>query len=113
MIAFFVHLALSAALLFVVGRMISGIEVEDGSAAIFGAIMLGVSNAIVRPILLTLTLPITLLTLGLFVFVVNALMLMLASAFVDGFEVKGFGAALKGTLALGLLNFLIGMFFGG
>ena len=113
MIAFFVHLALSAALLFVVGRMISGIEVEDGSAAIFGAIMLGVANAIVRPILLTLTLPITLLTLGLFVFVVNALMLMLASAFVDGFEVKGFGAALKGTLALGLLNFLIGMFFGG
>jgi len=110
-IAFLLHLVLSAVLLFVVGRMVSGIEVEDGASAIFGALMLGVANAVIRPILLTLTFPITLVTLGLFVFVVNALMLMLAAAFVDGFEVKGFGAAIKGVLALGLLNFLIGIFF--
>ncbi len=112
-IQFAVHLLLSAVLLFIVGRVVSGIEVEDGAAALFGAGMLGLANAFVRPILLTLTFPITFITLGLFVIVVNALMLMLAAAFVDGFEVKGFGAALKGTLALALLNFLIGMFFGG
>ncbi len=112
MIQFAVHLLLSAVLLFIVGRVVSGIEVEDGAAALFGAGMLGLANAVVRPILLTLTFPITLITLGLFVFVVNALMLMLAAAFVDGFEVRGFGAALKGTVALALLNFVIGMFFG-
>ena len=113
MIEFAVHLLVTAALLFVVGRMVSGIEVEDGSAALFGAVMLGVANAVVRPILLTLTLPITLVTFGLFIFVVNGVMLMLAAAFVDGFEVKGFWPGIKGALALGLLNFLIGMFFGG
>ena len=112
-IQFVVHLLLSAALLFVVGRMVSGIEVEDGSAALFGAGMLGLANAFVRPILLALTFPITFITLGLFVIVVNALMLMLAASFVDGFAVKGVGAALKGTLALALLNFAIGMFVGG
>jgi len=111
-IQFAVHLLLSAALLFIVGRVVSGIEVKNGAAALFGAGMLGLANAVVRPILLTLTFPITFITLGLFVFVVNALMLMLAAAFVDGFEVKGLGAAIKGTLALGLLNFLIGLFFG-
>lgn len=112
MIQFAVHLLLSAVLLFIVGRVVSGIEVEDGAAALFGAGMLGLANAFVKPILLTLAFPITFITLGLFVIVVNALMLMLAAAFVDGFEVKGFGAALKGTLALALLNFVIGMFFG-
>lgn len=111
-IQFAVHLLLSAVLLFIVGRVVSGIEVEDGAAALFGAGMLGLANAVVRPILLTLTFPITLITFGLFVIVVNAFMLMLAAAFVDGFEVNGFGAALKGTLALALLNFVIGMFFG-
>ncbi len=111
-IEFAVHLLVTAALLYVVGRMVSGIEVEDGSAALFGAVMLGVANAFVRPILLTMTFPITFVTFGLFVFVVTGVMLMLAAAFVDGFEVKGFWAAIKGALALGLLNFLIAIFFG-
>ena len=112
MIEFALHLLLTAGLLFVVGKMVSCIEVEDGMAAILGAVMLGVANAVVRPLLLKLTLPITLVTFGLFIFVVNALMLWLAAAFVDGFEVKGFGSAFKGALALGLLNFLIALFFG-
>ena len=113
MIEFAVHLLVTAALLYVVGRMVTGIEVEDGSAALFGAIMLGVANAVVRPILVMLTFPITAVTFGLFIFVVNGVMLMLAAAFVDGFEVKSFWAGIKGAVALGLLNFLIGMFFGG
>jgi len=109
---FLIHIVVSAALLFFVGRLVDGIEVRDGKAAIFGALMLGLANGLVRPILLALTLPITFLTLGLFVLVVNALMLMLAAAFVDGFEVEGFWAALWGSLALGVMNFLVGMFFG-
>ncbi len=109
---FIVHTLVSAALLYVVGRLVSGIEVRDGKAAVFGALGLGLANGLVRPILIKLTLPITVITLGLFVFVVNALMIMLAAAFVDGFEVDDFPSALWAALALGLMNFLVGMFFG-
>ncbi len=109
---FIVHTLVSAVLLYVVGRLVSGIEVRDGKAAVFGALGLGLANAFVRPILIKLTLPITVITLGLFVFVVNALMIMLAAAFVDGFEVDDFPSALWAALALSLMNFLVGMFFG-
>ena len=107
-----IHILVSAALLFVIGRLVGGIEVRDGKAALFGAVALGLANAFVRPLLVTLTMPITIVTLGLFIFVVNALMLMLAAAFVDGFEVKGFGSALWGAVVLGLMNALVGMMFG-
>jgi len=108
---FLVHILVSAALLFVLGRLVSGIEVRDGKAALFGALVLGVANALVRPLLVLITLPITILTLGLFIFVVNALMLMLAAALVDGFEVRGFKAALWGSVVLGLMNILVGVVF--
>jgi putative membrane protein len=108
---FLVHILVSAALLFVLGRLVSGIEVRDGKAALFGALVLGVANALVRPLLVLITLPITIVTLGLFIFVVNALMLMLAAALVDGFEVKGFKSALWGSVVLGLMNILVGMIF--
>lgn len=108
-----IHILVSAALLFVLGHLVSGIRVRDGKAALFGAIALGLANVFVRPLLVALTLPITIVTLGLFILVVNALMLMLAAAFVDGFEVRGFGSAFWGSLLLGVMNFLVGMLFGG
>jgi putative membrane protein len=104
-----VHILVTAALLFILGRMVDGIEVRDGRAAVVGAIMLGLANAFVRPILLVLTLPATILTLGLFLLVVNALMLMLAAAIVDGFEIEGFGAALWGSVGLAVLHFIVGV----
>ncbi len=109
---FIVHTLVSAALLYVVGRLVDGVEVRDGKAAVFGALGLGFANGLVRPILIKLTLPITVITMGLFVFVLNALMIMLAAAFVDGFEVDDFPSAVWAALALGLMNFLVGMFFG-
>jgi len=109
---FLVHILVSAALLFVLGRLVSGIEVRDPKAALFGALALGVANALIRPLLVLLTLPITIVTLGLFMFVVNALMLMLAAALVNGFEVKGFKSALWGSVVLGVMNILVGMVFG-
>lgn len=112
MIQFAVHLLVTAALLSVVGYLVSGIEVEDGRAALFGALILGFANAVVRPILVLLTLPLTFLTFGLFLWVVNAAMLMLTAAFVSGFEVKGFKAALWGSVLLGLLNLAVGRLFG-
>ena len=94
-----VHILVTTVLLFILGRLVSGIEVTDGKAALFGALGLVAANALVRPILLFLTFPITILTLGLFVVVVNALMLMLAAAFV-------------GAIGLWVMNLLVGMLLG-
>jgi len=110
-IEFILHLAVSAALLLALGALVNGIEVRDGKAALFGALALGLANAVIRPVLLALTRPVTLLTLGLFVFVVNGIMLMLAAALVDGFEVEGFGSAVWGAVVLALMNLAIGVFF--
>lgn len=104
-----VHVLITSVLLFILGRMVDGIQVRDGKAALFGAMGLGLANAFVKPLLVMLTLPITFVTLGLFIIVVNALMLMLAAAFVDGFEVEDFGSAVWGAIALAVMNFLVGM----
>lgn len=106
------HILINAILLFLIGRLVDGIEVRDGKAAIFGAIVLGLANASVRKILVLLTLPITFLTLGLFILVINALMLMLAAAFVEGFEVEDFTSAFWGSLALTVMNLLTGVLLG-
>ena len=90
----------------------SDIEVEDAGTAVAGALVLGLANAFVRPILLLLTLPITFLTLGLFVWVVNAFTLKLAASFVPGFRVHGFKAALVGSLLLAILNVAVSALFG-
>ncbi len=106
-----IRVLLNAILLFLVGRLVSGVEVRDGKAAILGAIAFGLANASVGRLLTLLTLPITFLTLGLFLLVINAIMLMIAAAFVDGFEVEGFGSAFWGAVALAGLNLLVGMMF--
>lgn len=108
---FIAHVLVTAALLFVLGRLVDGIVVEDGKAALIGAVVLGLANAFVRPVLILLTLPVTIITLGLFLLVVNALMLMLAAAIVDGFDVKSFKAAFWGSLALAVMNFLVERLF--
>ena len=106
------HILVNAGLLFLIGLLVDGIEVENGKAAVIGAIVLGLVNASVGKVLLILAFPVTFLTLGLFVFVVNALMLLFAAAFVDGFEVDGFGAALKASVGLWVMNMVVGVFFG-
>lgn len=111
MLQFLAHVVVTALLLFVVGKIVPGIEVRGGKAALWGALVLGIANGILRPILVLFTLPLTILTLGLFLFVLNALMLMLAAALVDGFRVRGFGAALVGSLLLSLLNLAVSAVF--
>lgn len=108
---FVIHILVNAVLLFLVGRLVSGVEVRDGKAAIFGAIVLGLANASVGKLLVLLTLPITFITLGLFMLVINALMIMLAAAFVEGFEVEDFWSAFIGAIAFAGMNFLVGMLF--
>ena len=112
MAPFLLRLLISAGLLLVVARVVNGIEVRDWVAALLAALALGIVNAIVRPLLILLTLPLTILTLGLFLFVVNALMLQLAAYFVPGFRVAGFGPALLGSILLTVLNLGVSMLVG-
>ena len=94
----------------VAAHLIEGIEVRGFGSALFAAALLGILNAFFRPILIILTLPITILTLGLFTFVINALLLMMASGVIGGLEVQGFWAALMGSLVISLISWLLSSF---
>ncbi len=113
MVAFLAHLLITAALLLLVAHLVSGVEVEGWGPAFLGALVLGLVNAIVRPVMVFLTFPLTLVTFGLFLLVVNALVLWLVAALVPGVRVRGFAPALVGSLLLTVLNLLVGMVFGG
>jgi putative membrane protein len=94
----------NAAALLLVAYLYPGEHVEGFTAALVAALVLGLVNAVVRPILVILTLPVTLLTLGLFLFVVNALCFWLVAEVVRGFTVAGFGAALLGSILYSLVT---------
>ncbi len=89
---------LLAAALLLVAQLDSGVVVASFGSAMIAAFVLGLFNTLLRPILVLLTLPVTLLTLGLFLFVINALMFYFAGSVLQGFRVTGFGAALIGSL---------------
>jgi len=98
---------LLAAALLLVAYLYSGVSVTSFGAALIAALVLGLLNTIVRPLLVLLTLPVTLLTLGLFLFVINALMFWAAAGLLDGFNVSGFTAALIGSLIYSLCGMVI------
>jgi len=98
---------LSAAALLFVAYVYSGVQVSSFTAALLAAFVIGLLNIFVRPILLVLTLPVTIVTLGLFLFVINALMFWAAASVLDGFNVRGFGAALLGSLIYSALGVVI------
>jgi len=90
--------------------LLDGIEVKNFFSAFFAAAALGILNALFRPILIVLTLPINILTLGLFTFLINALMLKMASGIIPGFEVHGFWAAVFGSLIISTISWLLNAF---
>jgi putative membrane protein len=90
--------ALSAMVLLAIAQFYPGVVVKTFMAALIAALVIGLLNTILRPILVLLTLPVTLITLGLFLFVINALMFWAAGYVLEGFEVTGFVAALVGSL---------------
>ena len=90
--------------------LLSGIHVEGFLAALLAAAMLGILNALFRPIALLITLPINVLTLGFFTFVINALMLKMASGVISGFDVHGFGSAIVGSLMISAISWLLNSF---
>ena len=98
---------LSAAALLAVAYLYSGVQVNSFSAALIAALVIGMFNMILRPVLVVLTLPVTVITLGLFLFVINALMFWFAAGVLDGFYVRDFGAALLGSLIYSAFGIVI------
>jgi len=96
--------------IFVTSYLLDGIQVSGFFSAFFAAAILGVLNAFFRPFLLIITLPINILTLGFFTFVINAILLMMASGVISGFEVAGFWSAVFGSLFISLISWFITSF---
>lgn len=98
---------LLAAALLLVAHLYPGVVVQSFGSAMIAALVLGLLNTLLRPILVLLTLPVTLITLGLFLFVINALMFYFAASMLEGFHVTGFTAALIGSLIYTLCGMVI------
>ena len=107
---FLAHWLLTGLALAVAEWLLPGVNASSIEALIVAALVLGFINAVLRPILVILTLPLTILTLGLFYLVLNGLLFWLASALVPGFEVAGFGWALLGAVVVGAVSWFAGMF---
>jgi len=104
---FIMRIIVTSIVAFGLSYLLSGIHINSFWSAIILAIVLAVLNAIVKPILILLTLPLTIVTLGLFLFVINALIILLADNFIDGFRVDGFWWALLFSLLLSIVSSLL------
>jgi len=102
-------LILTAAIMFA-SYVLDGIRVKGFFTALFAAAILGILNAFFRPILIILTLPINILSLGLFTFIINAMLLKMASGVISGFEVYGFWSAVFGSLLISLVSWALSSF---
>jgi putative membrane protein len=98
---------LAAAALLAVAYLYEGVQIKSFGSALIAALVIGLLNTIVRPALVVLTLPVTVVTLGLFLFVINALMFWAAAGLLDSFHVNGFGAALLGSLIYSVFGVII------
>ena len=112
MAGFLFRAVLSMVGLWIATRWVSGIRIDDAQTLVLAALVLGVVNAIIRPIAVILTFPLTLLTLGLFLLVVNAGMLGLTAWLLRGFHVADFGAALLASLIVSVTGWIGSMFIG-
>ena len=110
MAGFLIHTIVLAVAIWVTAQLVSGVRIESWVSLAGAAVVLGVVNAIVRPVLLILTLPITVLTLGLFYLVVNGLAFGLAAALVPGFQIASWTAAILGALLTSVISWFVGIF---
>lgn len=111
--AFLLHWAITAFSLWLAGRVFKGVKVDNARSLIVAALLLGLANAIVKPLLIVLTLPLTLVTFGLFILVINALMVLLVARLVKGFKVASFWTALWASILISVLSIVFGALVGG
>ena len=105
------RLLVNAVAFYLIARYVPGFHVASFTAAIIAALIFGIVNAIVRPLVLLITLPLTILTLGIFVLIVNALMMWLTASIAPGFRVDGFTPAFIGALVMMIVSFLTTQLF--
>jgi putative membrane protein len=106
---FLYHWLIRAGAIAITAYLLPGVRLSGFFSALVAAVVLGLINAFIKPLILLLTLPLNILTLGLFTFVINALLILLTSAIVPGFVVTGFGWALIFSLVLSIINYLLGL----
>lgn len=109
---FVLRVVIVAAGLWVASAIVPGIEIADGWSLFWAALLLGLVNAIVRPVVIILTLPLTILTLGLFLLIINAAMLSLVAWMLDGMVVAGFWSAFFGAIVVSLVGWAVTWFIG-
>jgi putative membrane protein len=107
---FLLHWAITATSLWVASHLFKGLHFGSTSALLVSALLLGLANAVVKPLLIFLTLPLTLLSFGLFLLVINALVLLLVAKLVDGFRLNGFWTAFWASIFIALLSWVLGSF---
>jgi putative membrane protein len=105
---FLLHWGITALSLWVASLVFKGLKFDTVSSLVIAALLLGLANAIVRPLLIVLTLPLTLVTFGLFILVINALMILLVAKLVKGFTVSSFWTAFFASIVISLLSIAIG-----
>lgn len=105
-----VQLLINAIAVFITGYILPGVKLDDFLTALIVAVVLGVLNAFIKPILVFLTLPITVLSLGIFLLVINAIVILIVDALVPGFRVSGFWWAVAFSLVLTLINSFLNTF---
>jgi putative membrane protein len=105
--SFIIRFLLNGLAILLTAYLLPGVDVEDYGTALIVALVLSIANVIVKPVLIVLTIPITILTLGLFLLVINALIILLADWFVDGFNVDGFWWAFLASIIMAVFNSMI------
>lgn len=111
MIAFLIRWGITTIAVMAAAWVIPGIRYDTTGVLLGASLLLGIINAFVRPVLLLLSLPFILVTMGLFIFVVNALLMLLVSSVVPGFSVDGFWSAFFGAIIVSLVNVVLSSFF--
>ena len=111
MSAFLIRWMVTTVAVFVAEKLIPGIDCGSLSALLGASLLLGIANAFIRPLLLLLSIPFIILTMGLFIFVVNALLLLFVSHLIPSFEVSGFWSAFFGAIIISIVSWLLSSFF--
>jgi putative membrane protein len=109
---FIIRIFLSAVAVFIISQYLPGVKVDDYTTALLVAVALAFLNTIVKPLLIVLTIPVTIVSLGLFLLVINAVIILFADRLVDGFHVDGFLTALLFSVILSIVNGILNAIFG-
>lgn len=109
--SFLVKIAVIALALLITEKLFDGISIDNSLTLLAVAVLIGILNAVIKPLLVIITIPITVISLGLFYLVINALILMLAAALIDGFTIASFGTAFWGAIVLSFISMILENWF--